>query len=150
MYWHFISRNEEQYTMNKNIFIMFAQKFVNIENELLQELRKDMQRVYGHSLDILRKTKGNIPVVILKIDNSLSIKEKMDGIHDICLQYLSLECLCHYEHNDWMYSAGAFQELYINLQDWLEIVTIKDVSLNFLAGIVNEHFTKLVEYVRKL
>lgn len=150
MYWYYLSKNDKLYTMNKNTFIMFVQKFLHIENEHLQDLCENIRRVYGHSLEILRRKRGYIQIVTFKTDNSLSMKDKTDAIQDLCLQYLSLECLCHYDHNDWMNSVGEFQELYINLFDWVEIVTIKDISLNFLVGIVNEHFTRLIEYVKEL
>lgn len=150
MYWHYIRRDEKLYRVNKNNFTMFVNKYLHIDNKYLQDLCISLKQVYGHSLEILKRDKGHISLVMLKVDPSRSVKEKTNAVQDICMQYLSLECLCHYEHSHWMNSIEEFQELYNNMLDWLDVVAVKDVIINFFVGIVKNHFMKLAEYVESL
>lgn len=150
MYWYFNAKDEKRYKWYKNNYIAFVNRFLHPKKESpFKRLLNHIQRVYGYTLAILRG-RGHITVKIFQVKFDLIMKEKLDIIQAICLQYLSLECLCESDHNKWMNSLEEFQGLYINLQEWMDITEIKDLSLRFMVGIVNTHFMNLVDYVNNL
>lgn len=150
MYWYFNTKDEKRYKRYKNNYIAFVNRFLQPKKKPpFKRLVNCIQQVYGCTLAILRG-RGHISIKVFQVKLDLIMKEKLDIVQAICLQYLALECLCERDHNKWMNGLEEFQELYINLQEWTDVTEIKDLSLRFMVAIVNTHFKNLVDYVNNL